>query len=148
MLSHAVCGLRCVCVMVEWLGVGLMVVCESARCPNIGDCWGGSDKTRATATIMLMGDTCTRGVPSLSLPCPLIPHPPAPSPLIPPPQHPANPSAASAASKQAAHHHPSTQTSQKTPPRQLNGGDWDMWFLRRWIGMIWWMEGRIILRRR
>ena len=39
-----------------------MIVCESARCPNIGDCWGGSDKSRATATIMLMGDTCTRGV--------------------------------------------------------------------------------------
>ena len=37
------------------------LVCESARCPNIGDCWGGSDKARATATIMLMGDTCTRG---------------------------------------------------------------------------------------
>jgi lipoate synthase len=42
----------------------LILVCESARCPNIGDCWGGSDKSRATATIMLMGDTCTRGVES------------------------------------------------------------------------------------
>jgi len=39
----------------------ICLVCESARCPNIGDCWGGSDKARATATIMLMGDTCTRG---------------------------------------------------------------------------------------
>jgi lipoyl synthase len=45
------------------VGWALTVVCESARCPNIGDCWGGSDKSRATATIMLMGDTCTRGVP-------------------------------------------------------------------------------------
>jgi lipoyl synthase len=43
-------------------GLNLHTVCESARCPNIGDCWGGSDKSRATATIMLMGDTCTRGV--------------------------------------------------------------------------------------
>ena len=48
----------------------LMIVCESARCPNIGDCWGGSDKARATATIMLMGDTCTRGV---------VPHPYTPN---------------------------------------------------------------------
>src|ERR1700736_4924866 len=43
-------------------GLNLHTVCESARCPNIGDCWGGSDKSRATATIMLMGDTCRRGV--------------------------------------------------------------------------------------
>lgn len=37
-------------------GLGLATVCEEARCPNIGECWGGG-----TATIMLMGDTCTRG---------------------------------------------------------------------------------------
>lgn len=42
-------------------GLKLHTVCEEARCPNIGDCWGGSDKSKATATIMLMGDTCTRG---------------------------------------------------------------------------------------
>ncbi|OBT53703.1 hypothetical protein VE04_07345 [Pseudogymnoascus sp. 24MN13] len=42
-------------------GLGLHTVCEEARCPNIGECWGGSDKASATATIMLMGDTCTRG---------------------------------------------------------------------------------------
>lgn len=36
-------------------GLGLSTVCEEARCPNIGECWGGG-----TATIMLMGDTCTR----------------------------------------------------------------------------------------
>lgn len=42
-------------------GLKLHTVCEEARCPNIGDCWGGSDKAKATATIMLMGDTCTRG---------------------------------------------------------------------------------------
>jgi len=34
----------------------LATVCEEARCPNIAECWGGG-----TATIMLMGDTCTRG---------------------------------------------------------------------------------------
>ncbi|MCA9513376.1 MAG: lipoyl synthase, partial [Myxococcales bacterium] len=37
-------------------GLGLFTVCEEARCPNIGECWGGG-----TATIMLMGGTCTRG---------------------------------------------------------------------------------------
>lgn len=41
-------------------GLGLHTVCEEARCPNIGECWGG-EKGKATATIMLMGDTCTRG---------------------------------------------------------------------------------------
>ncbi|BFZ56984.1 hypothetical protein PYCC9005_004034 [Savitreella phatthalungensis] len=42
-------------------GLNLHTVCEEARCPNIGTCWGGEDKAKATATIMLMGDTCTRG---------------------------------------------------------------------------------------
>merc|ERR1712135_255864 len=32
-----------------------------ARCPNIGECWGGNEDNVATATIMVMGDTCTRG---------------------------------------------------------------------------------------
>ncbi|ORY02221.1 radical SAM superfamily [Basidiobolus meristosporus CBS 931.73] len=39
----------------------LHTVCEEARCPNIGDCWGGGEHQTATATIMLMGDECTRG---------------------------------------------------------------------------------------
>ena len=39
----------------------LSTVCEEAKCPNIGECWGGGDKSKATATIMLLGDTCTRG---------------------------------------------------------------------------------------
>ena len=34
----------------------LSTVCEEAHCPNIGECWSGG-----TATIMLMGDLCTRG---------------------------------------------------------------------------------------
>ncbi|XP_020383772.1 lipoyl synthase, mitochondrial [Rhincodon typus] len=41
--------------------LNLHTVCEEARCPNIGECWGGGEKGTATATIMLMGDTCTRG---------------------------------------------------------------------------------------
>ncbi|MGK3735794.1 MAG: lipoic acid synthetase [Bacillariaceae sp.] len=38
-----------------------ILVCEEARCPNIGECWGGGKDKTATATIMIMGDTCTRG---------------------------------------------------------------------------------------
>lgn len=34
----------------------LHTVCEEARCPNVSECWGGG-----TATVMLLGDTCTRG---------------------------------------------------------------------------------------
>lgn len=41
--------------------LNLSTVCEEAKCPNIGDCWGGGENETATATIMLMGDTCTRG---------------------------------------------------------------------------------------
>eukprot|EP00656_Telonema_subtile_P051991 TRINITY_DN7123_c0_g1_i2.p1 TRINITY_DN7123_c0_g1~~TRINITY_DN7123_c0_g1_i2.p1 ORF type:complete len:285 (-),score=44.29 TRINITY_DN7123_c0_g1_i2:190-1044(-) len=42
-------------------GLNLSTVCEEARCPNIGECWGGGKSGTSTATIMLMGDTCTRG---------------------------------------------------------------------------------------
>ena len=34
----------------------LHTVCEEASCPNISECWG-----TGTATIMIMGDICTRG---------------------------------------------------------------------------------------
>lgn len=34
----------------------LHTVCEEARCPNIGECWAAG-----TATIMILGETCTRG---------------------------------------------------------------------------------------
>lgn len=34
----------------------LHTVCEEARCPNIGECWGNK-----TATFLILGDTCTRG---------------------------------------------------------------------------------------
>lgn len=36
-------------------GAGLHTVCEEARCPNLGECWGCG-----TATFLLLGDTCTR----------------------------------------------------------------------------------------
>jgi lipoyl synthase len=42
-------------------GLKLNTVCEEARCPNIGECWGGGESKTATATIMLMGAECTRG---------------------------------------------------------------------------------------
>ncbi len=36
-------------------GASLNTICEEARCPNIGECWG-----RGTATFQILGDTCTR----------------------------------------------------------------------------------------
>jgi lipoic acid synthetase len=36
-------------------GQRLTTICEEARCPNIGECWG-----RGTATFQILGDTCTR----------------------------------------------------------------------------------------
>ena len=33
----------------------LSTVCEEAKCPNIGECWGGGESKSATATIMIMG---------------------------------------------------------------------------------------------
>ena len=46
-------------------GLKLATVCEEAQCPNIGECWSSSGNDGndhvATATVMLMGDTCTRG---------------------------------------------------------------------------------------
>lgn len=58
--------------------LNLSTVCEEAKCPNIGECWGET----ATATIMLMGDTCTRGCKFCSVktsraPPPLDPNEPA-----------------------------------------------------------------------
>src|SRR5205814_9670617 len=35
--------------------LNLHTVCEEARCPNIGECWG-----HGTATFMILGDVCTR----------------------------------------------------------------------------------------
>jgi len=36
--------------------LGLNTVCKEAMCPNLAECWGAG-----TATIMILGDTCTRG---------------------------------------------------------------------------------------
>jgi lipoyl synthase len=36
--------------------LNLATVCEEAHCPNVHECWGGG-----TATVMLLGRTCTRG---------------------------------------------------------------------------------------
>lgn len=41
----------------ETLGrLRLHTVCKEAQCPNVAECWGGG-----TATVMLMGEVCTRG---------------------------------------------------------------------------------------
>lgn len=40
----------------ELRDLDLHTVCEEVACPNIGECWNDG-----TATIMLHGDTCTRG---------------------------------------------------------------------------------------
>jgi lipoyl synthase len=37
-------------------GLSLHTVCKEAMCPNLAECWGAG-----TATIMILGDTCTRG---------------------------------------------------------------------------------------
>lgn len=36
--------------------LGLNTVCEAAACPNLGHCW-----SRGHATVMILGDRCTRG---------------------------------------------------------------------------------------
>lgn len=43
-------------VKAEVNGLKLNTVCKEAACPNIAECWGAG-----TATIMILGDTCTRG---------------------------------------------------------------------------------------
>jgi lipoyl synthase len=47
---------------------GLSTVCEEARCPNLSECWSGGKSGRGTATIMVMGGTCTRGCRFCSVP--------------------------------------------------------------------------------
>lgn len=43
-------------VKAEVNALGLHTVCKEAACPNVAECWGAG-----TATIMILGDTCTRG---------------------------------------------------------------------------------------
>lgn len=44
-------------------GLGLHTVCESARCPNIAECW-----SQRTATFMILGNLCTRSCAFCSVP--------------------------------------------------------------------------------
>lgn len=53
--------------------LGLATVCQEARCPNIGECWSSG-----TATVMIMGDTCTRGCRFCSVATSRNPPPPDP----------------------------------------------------------------------
>ena len=63
-------------------GLKLATVCQEAQCPNIGECWSGGAEGIGTATIMVLGDTCTRGcrfcaVKTSRAPPPLDPEEPA-----------------------------------------------------------------------
>jgi lipoic acid synthetase len=49
-------GARYVALKAQLRERGLHTVCEEAHCPNVEECWSGG-----TATLMLLGDTCTRG---------------------------------------------------------------------------------------
>jgi lipoic acid synthetase len=53
----------------------LHTICQSARCPNIGECW-----QRRTATFLILGDTCTRdcGFCAVAKGTPLAPDPEEP----------------------------------------------------------------------
>jgi lipoic acid synthetase len=56
--------------------LSLHTVCEEAACPNIGECWA-----KKHATVMIMGDTCTRACAfcnvATGMPKPLDPNEPA-----------------------------------------------------------------------
>lgn len=56
-------------------GQGLVTVCEEAACPNLGECW-----SQRHATVMIMGEVCTRGCSfcnvTTGLPAPLDKHEP------------------------------------------------------------------------
>ena len=53
--------------------LGLRTVCREARCPNVGECWGAG-----TATVILLGNVCTRGCAFCNVAAG-IPSPPDPS---------------------------------------------------------------------
>ncbi len=54
--------------------LALHTVCEEAACPNIGECWNGG-----TATVMLLGEACTRGCRFCNVKTASAPPPPDPS---------------------------------------------------------------------
>ncbi|ERN03426.1 hypothetical protein AMTR_s00003p00261780 [Amborella trichopoda] len=57
----------------------LHTVCEEARCPNLAECWSGGETGTATATIMILGDTCTRGCRFCNVKTSRTPPPPDPN---------------------------------------------------------------------
>ncbi|XP_031105477.1 lipoyl synthase 1, mitochondrial [Ipomoea triloba] len=57
----------------------LHTVCEEAKCPNLGECWSGGETGTATATIMILGDTCTRGCRFCNVKTSRTPPPPDPN---------------------------------------------------------------------
>ncbi|XXG59777.1 hypothetical protein AAC387_Pa04g1798 [Persea americana] len=59
--------------------LNLHTVCEEARCPNLGECWSGGETGTATATIMILGDTCTRGCRFCNVKTSRTPPPPDPN---------------------------------------------------------------------
>ncbi|KAG6712807.1 hypothetical protein I3842_05G120500 [Carya illinoinensis] len=61
------------------LRLNLNTVCEEAQCPKIGECWNGGGDGVAIATIMLLGDTCTRGCRFCAVKTNRNPAPPNPS---------------------------------------------------------------------
>lgn len=52
---------------------GLVTVCREARCPNVGECWG-----EGTATVLILGEVCSRGCAFCSV-ASGIPSPPDPA---------------------------------------------------------------------
>eukprot|EP00252_Welwitschia_mirabilis_P022680 TRINITY_DN620_c0_g1_i1.p1 TRINITY_DN620_c0_g1~~TRINITY_DN620_c0_g1_i1.p1 ORF type:complete len:386 (-),score=68.55 TRINITY_DN620_c0_g1_i1:334-1491(-) len=60
-------------------GLKLHTVCEEARCPNLAECWSGGETGTATATIMILGDTCTRGCRFCAVKTSRAPPPPDPN---------------------------------------------------------------------
>eukprot|EP00906_Rhabdomonas_costata_P036224 RCo050850 len=62
-------------------GLKLNTICREGRCPNIAECWGGGREHVSTATIMLLGDTCTRACRFCSVST--HPKPPSPDPAEP-----------------------------------------------------------------
>lgn len=59
--------------------LNLHTVCEEAKCPNLGECWSGGETGTATATIMILGDTCTRGCRFCNVKTSRTPPPPDPN---------------------------------------------------------------------
>ena len=57
----------------------LATVCQEAKCPNIGECWNTQEGRPATATIMILGEECTRGCRFCSVRTSKRPPPPDPN---------------------------------------------------------------------